>query len=225
MDSTSGIILRTIPYQDSARILTVFSKTSGLMSFFIKGLSPKKSHLTSLTEPFNEVEIHYKKGRTDLHLITDLSSIHSHPDLRLRLSSLQAAGKLLHAVLSSQLPGKPAESLYRLLSLYLKNIPHFDNPHILTTSFYLKLLKHEGSLSLSASCSSCEQTNARFLHEGESFCPAHAPKTAHPFSKEDWTLLHLLTHAQTFDLLKTLPLPSHVSTFAETYLKKLIGIL
>ncbi len=214
-----GVILRTIPYQDTARILTVFSACSGVMSFFIKGLSQKKSHLLSLTEPFNEVEIHYRKGRSDLLFLTDLSGINSNPHLRERLSSLKAASKLTEAILHSQLPGKPASPLYLLLTLYLKHIPFFEDPSILTTSFYLKLLRHEGLLVLSPACGICN-ARASFLDAGESFCSLHASKNAHRFSQEEWSLLETLAHAGHFESLKKLHLPAHFPTWAEQYLKE-----
>ena len=144
-EKTEGIVLRAFPYRENERILTVFTQDAGLISLIVKRIS---SSLLSLTSPFCRSEFLYRKGNTDLFRFLDGTPIDYHFFLRDKLSYLDTASALAQAILSSQLPLKPAPALYALLLSYLKHLPHFANPAPLVCSFYLKTLLHEGHFSL-----------------------------------------------------------------------------
>lgn len=148
LERSEGIVLRSIDYQDKQKIITLFTPESGLLSLFVKRISPKNLALLSLATPFSQAEFIYAAGRSDLYRFRDGTLIEGHLDLRGSLSYLQTAGELVQSVLQSQMPGKPAPALYALLSSYLKHIPHFEDPSPLIASFYLKILQHEGLLCL-----------------------------------------------------------------------------
>ena len=57
---------------------------------------------------------------------------------------MDSASALAQAILSSQMPLKPAPALYALLLSYVKHLPQFAQPAPLLSSFYLKTLLHEG---------------------------------------------------------------------------------
>ena len=200
--SVEGVILSSIPFLDKGKILTVFSNSLGLVRFIIKGLCSKKSHILTWIEPFSQVEMCYQKHRSDLLKLTDIHPIDTHLDLRKRLSSLNAASQICKSLLHSQLPEKPSPPLYSLLTLYLKQIPLFEDPSSLVLSFYLKLLKQEGLIHLTENCSACTEAKASFLHMGEGFCKTHRPLPAQYFSEEHWKMLMTLLHAQNFAALK-----------------------
>jgi recombinational DNA repair protein (RecF pathway) len=78
----------------------------------------------------------------------DGTVLDDHHHLRQSLKALQTAGALANAILTSQMAGKPAPTLFALYNAYHKQVPHL-NPDTLLASFYLKLLKYEGeSLTL-----------------------------------------------------------------------------
>jgi len=54
---------------------------------------------------------------------------------------------MVKIILKTQLPGKPSPKLYELLLAYLSQLPNFTDVTPLMTSFYLKLLTHEGLVS------------------------------------------------------------------------------
>ena len=97
--------------------------------------------------------------------------IDEHLILRNKLSSLQAAGQLAQAILHSQLPGKPTPQLYLLFRAYFKQIHAFEDPANLIVSFKLKLLKHEGLMALSPTCSLCDAP-ALYLLDGKASAAA-----------------------------------------------------
>lgn len=207
-EKTEGIVLRSLEYKDSQRIITAFTPL-GLISLIVKGISHRNGQTLTLTSPFCEGEFLFKRNRSDLLAFLDGSIIDSHLTLRQRLSSLKIAGSLAHAILSSQFDGKASVDLYQLFRFYLKNIPAFESPDSLLASFQLKLLAHEGLLSLSSNCNRCKEKKAEFLSRGESLCNAHPFEEHFHFSPDEWIDLIQLQQAKQFSQLRTLLLSSH----------------
>jgi hypothetical protein len=145
-ERVDGIVLRTTLYKETHRIITLFTAEAGLISFMAKRVkTPEKMVLLS---PFSQIEVIYRKKLSDLYLFKDGSLITDNLFLREKWDYLETAGKMAQIILHSQLPGKPAPLLYALFTACLKQIPHFEEPTCLLLLFYLKLLTHEGLLSL-----------------------------------------------------------------------------
>lgn len=174
-----GLVLRSIDYKDRQKIITLYTPTRGLISLIVKNITRKKSHLLTLTSPFTKAEYHFLIGKSDLYTFCDGTPLATHNNLRENLSHLQSATTLLKALLSSQLPGKPAPALYVLALTYLKHLPSFTNPETLSASFLLKLLMHDGHLN-----------------------PAHKEN---PFTQAEWDTLIPLLSARTLQPLRDLP--------------------
>ncbi len=223
-EKTEGIVLRAFDYKDRQRIVTLFSQDAGLISVIIKGLSKKNYRLLSLSTPFSQIEILYSKGKSDLFRFVDGSVLEENMRLREQYAYLQAAGSLAQAVLRSQMPGKPSPALYLLFRSFLKQIPTFANLSLLVPSFQLKLLRHEGLLSLTPECAHCQDHPARFLLKGESVCEHHYTPEAHPFTPTEWNMLLTLDQAQSFSSLNlpqfTPPLADKISTLFHSVLSQ-----
>ena len=141
-----GIVLRTTPYKESHRIVTLFTSRAGMISLMAKRVTtPEKM---ALLTPFSHIEVIFRKKQSDLYFIKDGSLLTDHLFLREKWGYLEIAGKMAQILLHSQLPGKPAPLLYTLFMTCLKQLPHFEEPSSLLLLFYLKLLTHEGLLSM-----------------------------------------------------------------------------
>lgn len=215
-ERTEGIILSSIPYLKGSRILKVFTRDAGLISV----MAGIRKHSAPLESPLTSFEVVYRKKNSDLYHLIDAKILDTGLDLRKSYDHLMAAGALAKSLLASQLPGRKAPILYELFHVYLRKIPLFEKPAILTASFQLKLLQHDGLLHLSFNCTKCQNT-ASILNRGESFCPAHAEDARHPFTPDEWQQLFLFLGAQKFsDLEKneaSLSLLSRISdAFTET---------
>ncbi|MBS0653333.1 MAG: DNA repair protein RecO [Verrucomicrobia bacterium] len=218
-EKAEGIVLRAFDYKDRQRIITVFTQESGIISLIIKGISKKNFRLLSLSTPFSQVEVHFKKGKTDLFRYVDGTIIDEHLRLREQYAYLQTAGGLAQAILQSQLPGKPAPSLYLLFRSFLKQVPLFDNHATLLASFRLKLLRHEGLLALSPECTHCTDAPARYLLQGESVCALHQAPSAIAFNEEEWGTLNHLESTQQFSKLRSLHIPPHFPDLIAAYFR------
>jgi len=205
-EKTEGIVLRSQDYKEHHRIITLFSPL-GLINLIVKSISRKNAHLLTLTTPFSHGEYIYHQGRSDLFRFHDGSVLDDHFSLRQNLRFLQTAGALANAILTSQMFGKPAPALFALYKSYHKQVCYSADPAPLLTSFYLKLLKHEGLLSISPDCASCKVATAQSLHNGESFCSQHAEQGATSFSSSEWEAILTLDRAQRFSALRAIILP------------------
>ncbi len=205
-EKTEGIVLRSQDYKERHRIITLFSP-HGLISLIVKNISRKNARLLALTTPFSHGEYIFRQNRSDLFRFWDGTVFNDHLDLRQHLKSLQAAGALANAILTSQMMGKPAPALFALYKSYHKQICSFEDPAPLLASFYLKLLKHEGLLSLSPHCARCEKNAAQALDSGESFCSQHAAQDSIVFSSSEWNILFALHGVQQFSTLRNLTFP------------------
>jgi DNA repair protein RecO (recombination protein O) len=204
---TEGVILQALNFQDYDKILTVFSPDEGIVKFIVKGASRSKSHVKGLTEPLTHAEFVYTKGKSELYKCQEISAINSNHSLRLSLPVLEAACDLLQAILSSQFPHTPAPQLYKLLNSYLERLNQMQDPHLLATSFRLKLLRHDGLLKFDTYCAACSQPlNDCSTSIGEFYCRTHAPEYSIAFSESDAAMMFILAHCKTFAELIDLPI-------------------
>jgi DNA repair protein RecO (recombination protein O) len=145
-EKVEGIVLRSTIYKETHRIITLFTPEAGLISLMVKGV--KTPERMVLLTPFSQIEVFFRKKLSDLYLLKDGSLIADHLFLREKWVYLETAGKMGQMILHSQMPGKPAPLLYALFLACLKQLPQFEEPASLLLLFSLKLLTHEGILSL-----------------------------------------------------------------------------
>jgi len=145
-ERVEGIVLRSTIYKENHRIVTLFTQEAGLISLMVKGV--KTPERLVLLTPFSQIEVFFRKKLSDLYLLKDGSLIADNLFLREKWDYLETAGKMAQIILHSQMPGKPSPLLYALFLACLKQLPQFDEPAPLLLLFYLKLLTHEGILSL-----------------------------------------------------------------------------
>lgn len=186
-----GILLQAIPYLGSQRILKVFTLDEGLVSLI------SKSNKHTALAPFCIAEWVYKKGQKEIHTLTDGTLIDGLLELRNHYATLCAAGAMAKDLLTTQFPGKKAPALYTLFNAYLKKLPVVSKPDVLAASFRLKLLQHEGLLTIEQNCS-CGSPACQ-LSEGESSCRKCKPGLL--FTFEEWEQLYQLAHLRQFSLL------------------------
>lgn len=203
---TEGIILQTLNFQDFDLIASVFTP-SGLIKLIIKGANHTRRN-PSKPAPLTFGEFVYTQGKSELFKCTEFSIIKQFPAIRTSLPALEAACDVLQAIIESQLPHKPAPDLYLLLLWTLSKLPSCTDPHALSSSFRLKLLKHEGLLKLQLQCSVCEKSLLKaFIASGETFCQEHAPHHNLSLNEEEVRLLSGLLEFLTFSDVATVQLP------------------
>lgn len=68
MLKTEGIVLKAIRYQDTSKILTIYTKEYGKISAMARGAYRAKSQFISTTQPFSYSEYQFNRSRNFLYL-------------------------------------------------------------------------------------------------------------------------------------------------------------
>lgn len=206
-----GIILQTLPFKDYDSILTLFTPEEGLLKVVLKGAFRQKNGKGNRSAPLTHVEVAFKRGRGELATCYEIDALDHHLHLRHNLDTLNAGCEMLKAVLDTQQPGKSAPDLYKLLLIYLRNLPAVPNPAILSASFFLKVLRHEGLYAFDESCAMCQApVPEKHLFGGGTYCCRHAPPQALALCVEEQQILHFLAFCRDLSQLKDIALPPSV---------------
>lgn len=201
-----GIVLKAIDFRERQRIVTIFTPDEGLITVFISRISPKNPERINLSTPLTRADWQVKVRKNDLWSLQDASILDLHLPLRQNFDRLQAARLMIERVLKTQLPHKPAPKLYALFKTFLKSLTTTENPALLELTFALKLMRHEGLLSLSANCSSCEKNLSFHFAFGENFCTSCAPPNATALTPDQWKQMMKLLSMRSFKNLEAEPL-------------------
>lgn len=213
---TEGIIVRALAFQESDKIFTAFTPDEGLATFFFKGAASRKKGGQGNTAPLTAVELVYAKGRGEMYHCYEASPLNHHLGLRKDLATLEAACEMLKTVSATQMPGKAAGDLYRLLLIYLERLPEALDPSTISASFHLKTLRHEGLWCGHSQCSACGTAlSDSFLAGGEAFCGQHAPSYAFSLTSSEREVLHLLAFCRDIAMLSALPMTAELAAKAK----------
>lgn len=202
LEEREGIVLKTLPYQENKRIISIFTDI-GILQLIVT-LSSSNTRLLSLTTPLAHAVFIYQKRPSELHLFKEGSLLSSHLSYTNSYEHLQTAMLLLQTILSSQLPGKPSPLLYQLLHIYLKILPSTPQPKVLASSFMLKNLWHEGLITINLLCTHCLQKPSQALKDGICYCKQCMPLQSLFFEKEEWDQLLILLTSKKIQTLKEL---------------------
>ncbi len=101
---TAAIILKTIDYGETSKIVTIFSKKHGKMAVIAHSAKKPKSKFSGLLEPCNVLDVvyYYKKSRS-VQILSEASYIEKTMELKLNfekmataMSALELISQLLH---------------------------------------------------------------------------------------------------------------------------------
>ncbi len=191
---TEGVILKIVPYLDSAKIIKIFTKDLGIISVWDK----KKKPCFSLS-PLVHAEFSLKKKETsDFFFLQDHTFLSAFEGIRRELSLIKAFSHMAKGIFFLQ---REDSQLFSLFLFLLKKLEKGKNPSAIIASFYIKMLHHEGLLHLNKTCLRCEN-KASSLHKGESLCKSHSPNAG--FSHSDWQALFTLLSAKQFSEIESL---------------------
>ncbi len=202
-----GIILRTLPYRENERILTLMTKEHGILQAILY----KKNVPAAICSPSSKIELLYKEGRGNLALGVDIHLLDANEKIRSSLAAMLEVGKMLSITLKTQVERKPAPEIYTLLRLLISLSTEMADPEILTYIYSIKILLLEGMIDTCMHCSICHQS-ATLTHfsKGEWLCPEHAPEYAIVAEHSVIEAWCLLVYIRQLDKIKELVLDSEV---------------
>jgi len=168
--------LRSIRYGEADRILHLYSQDHGRLGAIAKGVRRVKSRLGGRLEPFSRVNLILRQGRGDLCTVTGADTVHAHPALRERRSSLERATQACDAVLRLLDSNEPNRAAYNLLAHELALLDAYPEAAVRSQAlaFRMKLLLASGFAPELAACASCgerEHLGAFSAAAGGIVCP------------------------------------------------------
>jgi DNA repair protein RecO (recombination protein O) len=190
---TEVIVLRSIRYGEADRILHLYSQDHGRLGAIAKGVRRVKSRLGGRLEPFARVNLILRQGRGDLCTVTGADTVHAHPGLRERRSSLERATQACDAVLRLLDSAEPNPPAYNLLAHELALLDADPDAAVRAQAlaFRIKLLLAAGFAPELASCASCgerEHLGAFSAAAGGIVCPG-CEAGSFPLGEEAHTFL------------------------------------
>jgi DNA repair protein RecO (recombination protein O) len=160
---TEAIVLRSIRYGEADRILHVYTPDHGRVSAIAKGARRAKSRFGARLEPFSQVELLLRPGRSDLMTVTGADTIHARPGLWESAPALNGAARACDAVSRLFETDDPHPEVFTLLANELSLLA--AGPAALGASsdaytanglaFRLKLLLAVGIVPQLGSCATC----------------------------------------------------------------------
>lgn len=197
---SEGVILKAAPFRDYDQILTVFTLDCGVAQFLVKGASRPKRYSNVSPTPLMHAEFVYTQGRSDLWQCQEMPLINAHLKLRQSLPALEAACDMAHAILLSQMPHIAAPNLFHLFNSYLTKIPDVQDPFLLSASFQLKILRHDGLLNID-----CVESQ-------------HGQR----FTEEESMWITILAFCRSYSEIAHHTMPSHIRVMVDRFFKKAI---
>ena len=164
---TDAIVLRSIRYAEADRILHVYTPERGRVSAIAKGARRAKSRFGARLEPFMQVQLLLREGRSELLTVTGADTVDARPGLWDSAPALNGAARACDAVSRLFETDDPHPEVYTLLANELSllaggpsalgggsgSVPHAYAANGL--SFRLKLLLAAGIVPQLGSCASC----------------------------------------------------------------------
>jgi DNA repair protein RecO (recombination protein O) len=123
---TSALVLGTMEYGDSSRIVRVYTRAAGLQSLLARGVKQPRSRLRGVLDLFHLVEVAYvkKPGRT-LHAPRDADLLEAWPRLRADLDRMVAFGAVVRLLAALSLDDDPNPDLFDAV---VRAARAFDDP-------------------------------------------------------------------------------------------------
>lgn len=156
-----GIVLRTISYGETNKIVTLFTEEAGKVTAMARGAKKPRSKLSAVTQPFTFGHYLIRQGR-GMGTISQGETILSMRHLRENLEATAYASYIVEIVDRLVEQSTPSTGIYGLLSDALKAINEEHQPEVITLFVEWKMLQVAGIHVTLHECSSCGATDGEF---------------------------------------------------------------
>jgi len=154
---TEAIVLRSMRYGETDRILHLFTPDRGRLSAIAKGVRRAKTRFGGRLEPYFRLQLVLYQGRSDLFTVTSAETLDGHPRLREHGGTLDGAARACDAVSRLFDDHDAHRGVYHLLANELALLD--ARPAAATRgnalAFRLKLLLAAGFAPQLAACAEC----------------------------------------------------------------------
>lgn len=170
----SALLLRSVDYGESDRIVTFFTRELGKVTAFARSARKSQKRFGGALEPFQRLAIRYRDRRGELLSLASATVERARPGVTADLERISRAAYVTELVMEATREREPHAELFDLLDAGLEVIAVADTGGGWLAAFELKLLALAGYRPDLAGCASCGDAGAeryRFAPErGVLFC-------------------------------------------------------
>ena len=153
-----GIVLKEINYQESSKILTVFTKEYGIISIMSKGCRNLKSKLRGVSNKLSYANFYINYKKDGISTLTDADTIDTLKNIIMDIEKISYVSYLVDLTDQVYKHSKSNE-IYDIFISCIKKINENYNLDVITIILELKLLKYLGINPNVDSCNICGNTN------------------------------------------------------------------
>lgn len=214
MIKTEGIVLKSSKYQETSKILSIYTKKLGKISVMAQGANRPKSRLIANTQPFSYNEYQFSQGRS-FYYINQADMIDSFYDIRENVESMAYGFYILELVEKSVADEESNEKIFMLLVKTLGILADMKDKFLkLIVAFelkYVSFLGYRPYINRCVMCGNGESSTYKFSNlEGGIICCDCFTKdiTARPISRELYNSMVKLLYVE-LDKLDELDIPDN----------------
>jgi len=182
IEKTSAVVLKSMKYRDTSKIVTLYTRRFGRLSCLAKGARQLTSKFGSALEPMTESEIVvYKSEGRDLHLLSQSSTLQPFKKIHAdgeRIAVGFSVLELVHRLAHEQ---EEHQALYELLVGSLEALEHCERNFVnILYAFELRFAALHGFAPSFTTCARCgralgsadeERVLPFLLDKGAAVCP------------------------------------------------------
>ena len=120
---TEAIIFRSVDYQESSKIVTMFTREHGKIALMVRGAKKPKSKFSGLIEVGNLLDVvYYYKGSRSVQILSEAGYIEKTMNLRTdfeKMATMMSAIELIRQLLHDNEVNKPLFDFTRSMLLWL----------------------------------------------------------------------------------------------------------
>lgn len=161
LNKWEGIVIRTIPYGESHKIVTLFTEEAGKMTAMARGAKKPRSKLAAVTQPFTHGAYLIRTGR-GMGTLSQGEPIESMRFIREDLEATAYASYVVEIIDRLTDDNAQISGVYRLLSEALHAINEEYDAEVITLFVEWKMLRVGGIHPYLHACASCQATDGEF---------------------------------------------------------------
>ena len=154
----TGIVINTVDYKESSKIVNIFTENEGIIGVLSKGCKTMKSKLRAVSTPLSQGTFYLRQYGSGMPLLTEVDLEISYKEIRKDIFKQNYAIFLLDLASQGYRHGKQKE-IYSLLIASLSKIEEGYDAEVITDILALQLLNYLGIQPELSCCVSCGNKN------------------------------------------------------------------
>lgn len=161
LNKWEGIVIRTIPYGESNKIVTLFTEEAGKITMMARGAKKPRSKLAAVTQPFTHGIYLMRKGR-GMGTLSQGEPVESMRFIREDLEATAYASYIVEIIDRLTDENAHINGVYMLLKEALHAINEEYDAEAITLFVEWKMLRVGGIHPFLHGCASCQATDGEF---------------------------------------------------------------